>query len=57
MGDDKIEISETERKLLRRVLADFLADMRERRGNPRGWTHGDVQDGLNAAQSILTKIG
>lgn len=55
--DEKIEITTTEAALLRRVLSEFQTDMRERKNAPKGWTYGDVQDGLAASTSLLAKLG
>lgn len=55
--DEKIEITAGESELLKRVLGDFLADMRERKNAPKGWTYGQVQDGMSAATSLLAKLG
>ena len=55
--DEKIEITPGESELLKRLLAEFQTDMRDRKNAPKGWTYGEVQDGLANSTSLLAKLG
>ena len=55
--DEKIELNANEAKLLNHLLGRFQAEMRAARGNPRGWNHGDTQDAIAAATTLLAKLG
>ena len=55
--DEKIEVTGSERWLMRILLSDFKTATENARGNRRGWTHGDTQNALAAASSLLAKLG
>lgn len=57
MGEEKIEVTGRERDMLKRVLGDYLATMRDRKAPPKGLTYGEVQDALTDSQNLLAKLG
>lgn len=52
----KVEVTSGEAALLRRLLREFDRDMRDRKNAPKGWTYGEVQDGLANSKSLQAKL-
>lgn len=52
----KVEVTSGEAALLRRLLRKFDETMRNRKNAPKGWTYGEVQDGLANSKSLQAKL-